>query len=426
MLNDLPTAMWTGKNTVETKNMSSSSSCNRKRALVLAPFFSTDGAASRPQFVGSVLAKMMPVDVVTNDFDHSLKTKRKAHQYSPFAEIVYLQAPPYRSNVGTARLISHLLFSLKAAIYFRKNRDKYDVVYANVPLNIMTWLVFALAGSKTKIIDVVDIWPDVLPFSTNVRKALSPIFAVWKWFFKSAVAKADIVMAVSDEFIHEARIYARKTAKVKRFYIGHDRLMAATEKQPIFTIVYVGNLGRLYDFETLLDVLEEDELRDCVQLFVIGRGDKQDWLIGELEARKLRHRFFGAVFDPERLAEILRSCHVGFNGFINTTAAFSYKANTYFAAGLPIINSMTGDLTRLVAEHGIGVNYEGGNREQLRDCVLRLVRNGTTEMAASSEIFFSTQLESSKICDDIGEFLMSSLEWKVGSALAGVGECECK
>ena len=213
---------------------------------------------------------------------------------------------------------------------------------------------------------------------------------------------------------------------MKRFYIGHDRLMAATKKQPIFTIVYVGNLGRLYDFETLLDVLEEDKLRDCVQLFVIGRGDKQEWLIGELEARKLRHRFFGAVFDPECLAKILRSCHVGFNGYINTTAAFSYKANTYFAAGLPILNSMTGDLARLVAEHGVGVNYEGGNREQLRDCVLRLVRNGTTEMAASSERFFSMQLESSKICDDIGEFLLSSLEWTGDSVLVGVGECECK
>jgi glycosyltransferase involved in cell wall biosynthesis len=202
--------------------------------------------------------------------------------------------------------------------------------------------------------------------------------------------------------------------------------MAATKKQPIFTIVYVGNLGRLYDFETLLDVLEEDELRDCVQLFVIGRGDKQDWLIEELEARKLRHRFFGAVFDPERMAEILRSCHVGFNGFINTTAAFSYKANTYFAAGLPIINSMNGDLARLVAEHGVGVNYEGGNREQLRDCILRLVRNGTTELAANSERFFSLHLESSKICVDIGEFLMSSLEWKNDSSLVGVDECECK
>ena len=171
----------------------------------------------------------MSVDVVTSDFNHSEKVKREQWQCPPFEQIIYLEARPYHSNMSAGRLISHLFLSFKAATYFRKNRDKYDVVYATMPLNVLTWLVFTQSGAKTKIIDVVDIWPDVLPFSTNVRKVLSPIFALWKWFFKSAVAKADIVMAVSDEFIHEARIYAKKTAKVKRFYIGHDRLTSATE-----------------------------------------------------------------------------------------------------------------------------------------------------------------------------------------------------
>jgi glycosyltransferase involved in cell wall biosynthesis len=397
----------------------------KARCLIVAPFYSPD-AVSRPRFVGSVLAEMMPVDVVTSDFDHGHKKKRDHLPCSPFERVVYLQTRPYYSNVGPARLLSHLLFSFKAAAFFRKNRDKYDVVYSTVPLNVMTWLVFWLSRGKTKIVDVVDIWPDVLPFPPLARKALAPVFALWKWFFKSAIAKADIVMAVSDEFIHEANKYVNAKARVKRFYIGHDKLTAAIEKQPIFTVAYVGNLGRLYDFETLLDALEEDELRDCVQLFIVGKGDRQDWLIGELKARKLRYRFFGTVYNRERLADILRSCHVGFNGYINTTAAFSYKANTYFAAGLPLINSMTGDLKRLVAANNVGENYEGGNRKQLKECILRLVRNGTTEMSASSERFFSSQLESSKIGADVGAFLKSSLGLTDESVLVSAGGGEYK
>jgi glycosyltransferase involved in cell wall biosynthesis len=376
-----------------------------RRAIVFAPFFSVDAPTNRPRFVGAVLAEKMPTDVVTSDFDHSAKSKSEARQCAPFAKIVYLRTRPYRSNVGIARLLSHLSFSLEGARYFRKNRDKYDVVYATVPLNVLTWLVFILAGAKTKIVDVVDIWPDALPFPRNARAVLSPIFAVWKWFFKSAVAKADIVMAVSDAFIGEAEKCANRTAMAKRFYIGHDRLASSTEKQSVFTIAYVGNLGRLYDFETLLDVLTEDELRVRAQLFVIGRGDRRDWLLGEMAKRKLHHRFFGDVYDQRRLAEILRSCHVGFNGYINTSAAFSYKASTYFAAGLPILNSMTGDLKRLVAERGLGENYEGGNRVQLRESILRLIHNGTAEMAASSESFFSSQLETSRIYAEIQEYL---------------------
>ena len=112
------------------------------RAVVIAPFFDATRAVSRPQFVGSVLAELMPVDVVTSDFDHLLKATRETQQCQPFAEIAYVHTLPYRSNVSIARMLSHLLFSLRAAAYFRKNRNKYTVVYATVPLNIMAWLVF--------------------------------------------------------------------------------------------------------------------------------------------------------------------------------------------------------------------------------------------------------------------------------------------
>jgi len=396
-------------------------SMHPRNAVVFAPFFSATGTASRPRFVGEVLAELMPVDVVTSDFDHSQKVKREHRQCTPFDQVIYLETRPYHSNVGAARLLSHLLFSLKSARYFRKNRDKYDVVYATAPLNVLAWLVFRQAGIKTKIIDVVDVWPDVLPFSASTRKALAPILSIWKWFFKSAVDKADVVMAVSDIFIQEASHYANDLASVKRFYIGHERLISAAPKQPIFTIAYVGNLGRLYDFETLLDVLAEKILRDKVQLYVIGNGDRQEWLVGEMGRRKLYHHFFGAVFEPGRLAQILRSCHAGFNGYINTTAAFSYKAATYFAAGLPIINSMTGDLQYLVKEHGLGENYEGGDRKQLSDCLLRVMQNGTDVMAANCERFFASHLEAGRISADMKDFLAAKLNRSRNSCDTNVG-----
>jgi hypothetical protein len=380
-----------------------------KYAVVFAPFIGLDAPASRPRFVGSVLAELMHVDVVTSNFDHSGKVRREARQCPPFQQIIYLKARPYYSNVGVARLFSHLLFSVAAASYFLKNRAKYEVVYATAPLNLMAWLVFTLAGERTKIIDAVDIWPDVLPFPRNVRTLLSPIFGVWKWLFKSAVAKADIVMAVSDSFIEEASRYVSDKATVRRFYIGHERLVSRVPKQPIFTVAYVGNLGRLYDFNTLVDVLAETSLRASVQLFVIGEGDRREWLKGELERRKVQHRFFGTVFDPTLLADILGSCHAGFNGYINTSAAFSYKASTYFAAGLPIINSMTGDLHHLVEKHGLGKNYEGGNRDQLRDSVLGILQSGTAVMTTNCEAFFASHLESCKISADMKDFLVVGL-----------------
>jgi len=384
-------------------------SVGHHRAIVFAPFFSIDVPANRPRFMASVLAELMPVDVVTSGFDHGSKQKRQHRQCEPFAKVVYLKARPYKNNVSPGRLISHMLFAFNAARYFKKHRNQYDVVYASAPLNELSWLLFRTAGKRTKIIDVIDIWPDVLPFPQLLRRVLAPFFALWKWFFKSGVHKADIVLAVSDQFLDEANKYANRSATAKRFYIGHEALLSSVPKQSVFTVAYVGNLGRLYDFETLLDVLAEPELREQMQLFIIGEGDRQQWLVSQLEERNIRYRYFGAIFDAAKLADILRSCHVGFNGYINISAAYSYKASTYFAAGLPIVNSMGGDLQRLVAELGLGESYKSGNRSELKEALLRMQRNGLEVLAENCDRFFRAELELTSVRTRVKEFLVANL-----------------
>jgi glycosyltransferase involved in cell wall biosynthesis len=392
-------------------------STGHRRAIVFAPFFSADMPTNRPRFIGSVLAEFMPVDVVTTDFDHGSKQKRQHRQCEQFEKVVYLEGRPYKSNVSPARLISHLVFAFNAAAYFKKHRDQYDVVYASVPLNFLSWLLFRRAGKRTKIIDVIDIWPDVLPFPQLLRRAFAPLFILWKWFFKSGVHKADIVLAVSDRFLDEANRYANRFATSRRFYIGHEALVSKVHKQCVFTVVYVGNLGRLYDFETLLDVLADTELREQTQMFVIGEGDRRRWLVNQLERRNIRYRYFGTIIDTAQLAEILRSCHVGFNGYINTSAAFSYKASTYFAAGLPIVNSMGGDLRRLVAELGLGENYEAGHRMELKEALLHLCRNGPELMADNCERFFDAELDLAKVRVEVKDFFTANLGGAYQSAV---------
>ena len=367
---------------------------------MIAPFFSTSMHANRPLSVARALSELAIVDVVTTDFDHSTRKSQNA-QMASIERIVYLKTPNYYNNVSFSRLYSHIMFSIRAALYLRKQWDQYEIVYVTLPFNIIAWYVLWNSSAKLKIVDVVDIWPDVLPFPPFVRVVLAPIFYVWKWFFKSSVEKANLVMAVSDDFMNAASKYVNKDAKLKRFYIGHELLASTVPKQQMITVAYVGNLGRLYDFDTLLDVFAEDEYRNKMQLYVIGKGDRQEWLISELERRGIRYRFFGAVFDTDRLAEILRSCHIGFNGYYNTTAPFSYKANTYFAAGLPILNSMIGDLQRLVAEHGLGFNYRGGDRGSLKSCFAQINESIMTSMAQKCEEFFATEIDRAKIRENM-------------------------
>jgi glycosyltransferase involved in cell wall biosynthesis len=380
-----------------------------KRALVIAQSFSMEMNANRPLTAACVLSRLAAVDVVTTDFDHWTKKAKTKSQIAPIEEIIYLKTLPYRNNVSAGRLLSHLLFSLSAAWFFLKHRDRYNILYVTLPFNTLAWLVLRNARAQWKIVDVMDIWPDVLPFSRRQLKLFRPVFALWRRLFNRSARAADVMMAVSDSFFQEASKYVDENCKSRRFYLGEVNLQREVPKNSILTIAYSGNLGRLYDFETLLDVMTEAE-RGSLQLFIVGDGDRRDWLLSELTKRGLPHQYFGSVYDPVELGNILSRAHLGFNGFVNTSATFSTKASTYFAAGLPILNSMQGDLEKLVVQHELGFNYLGGDRESLRRCLSQLDATGLASMSQNCKRFFATELDRTKIREEMYVFLRECLE----------------
>jgi len=374
---------------------------------MFAPFISFEMVASRTRFVSEVLSRMAVVDLITTDFDHGQRKKRKLEQFDWLHQVIYIPTLPYRTNISMARFASHFIFSIRAAWYFFHNRTNYNVVYSTVPLNLLAYFVFLMGREHKKIVDIVDIWPEVLPFHNMIKKILFPVFAMWKLLFIQSVNKADIVMAVSDHFLEETRKFLTiNQDNIKRFYIGHSPFPSRPVfKEKRFTIVYLGNIGRLYDFETLLEALSADELREKSQLFVIGDGDRRLWLLKELRKRAIFFTYFGVVLSKDRLASILQSCHVGFNGYISTPAAFSFKASTYFAAGLPIINSMRGDLWQLVEKYKLGFNYQARDLSSLKVALSNCQEASLAVLSQNCAKFFAKELELSMLQENMEKFL---------------------
>lgn len=388
------------------------------RALVVSAFLYSDMNANRPYSVACALSQLAQVDVLTSDFNHSTKTRNIVEEAAPIRTITYIKTPRYATNISFMRIYSHLMFSIRAARYLRSRLDAFDIVYTTLPFNILSWWILSRSRVRLKIVDVMDRWPDSLPFPRSFKKLFAPALAVWRNFLKGSIRQSDLVMAVSDECLDATKKYARMGACLKRFYIGHELLESQVSKQPILTIAYVGNIGSLYDFETLLDVLGEHHWSNKMQLFVIGQGDRRDWLLEQLTKRGIKHRYFGPIFDSSRLAEILCGCHIGFNGYRNTTAAFSYKANTYFAAGLPILNSMDGDLKKLVKERGLGLNYRGGDRASLRSRFVEIEEGALNVMSQNCTQFFAAEIERRKIRVDMLNFIKQAFNDKNQKQLA--------
>ena len=375
-------------------------------SAVLAPFLDHYAPSNRPRTFAEVLAEFGPVDVYTTAFDHSTKRARRVEQAPAFRRVDYVPSPPYRSNVSPGRLLSHSVFSARAAARFARRRSAYDLVYATAPLSELALAAFRLSRTRVKVLDVVDIWPDVLPFSDRLRRAAGPAFRAWRATFDRAVASADAVAAVSDRFLDEARPHFRgDPSRARRFYIGGDAVpTAGVAKDPLLTVAYVGNIGHLYDFDALVEAAGDPSVRGRVQVFVVGDGDRRPALLAALADRGVPHTYFGPVYDPVRLGGILGRCHLGFNGYLNTTAAFSYKANTYLGAGLPLLNSMGGDIWSLVDRHDLGYNYAQGSAAELLQA-LRAAIGAGVGLASNVDEFFARELSLPVVRSQIRSFV---------------------
>lgn len=374
------------------------------RILVIAPFINHEAVSSRPRLVSEVLAEFAPVDILTTAFDHFSKRKRRPF-YEDQRRVISLWTLPYQHNLSPARFLSHLLFSCSVAFFYLRHRSDYDAVYATLPLTLAAFPVFCASSQSIGIADLIDIWPDTLPFPDWIRKLFAPVFSLWEWAFRATIRRTDALLSVSDRFLDQARPDFRgKPTAARRIYLGSRALpVSRRPQQQSLTLVYVGNIGHLYDFETLLAALSRRREQTC--FYLVGAGDRKDWLLDQLRQLNIRHRDFGVIYDPRELGQVLSACDVGFNGYCHTTAAFSYKAGTYFSAGLPILNSMAGDLGTLVETRGLGFNYQAGDTEALLAALDQCQPQRLNDLSANVRAFFAAELEQDVVKSQVRQFL---------------------
>jgi hypothetical protein len=134
------------------------------RSLVLAPFFDLAFVNNRPRTVAEVLGHLR----AGGRGHHRLRScaegaqARRCVAGRPPARLP--ADPAYRRNVSPQRFWSHVAFARRALALVRARRGEYDVVYATVPFNLLAAGAFAAMPDALRVLDVVDIWPDVLPF----------------------------------------------------------------------------------------------------------------------------------------------------------------------------------------------------------------------------------------------------------------------
>ena len=332
-----------------------------KNIVIISNFYK-ETENSRPNLIYKYFKESdYDVKVLHSDFSHSEKKEEIKFMNSDFIAIKTLS---YKKNISIKRIVSHVLFAL--SIIKTLKTMKIDLIYVNVPPNILGYMV-AKYCKKNKIkliLDIIDLWPEALPISKKYKKILNITVNIpWKLLREKSLKLSNYIMTESEYFYKILKLENYRASKT--VYLKKNHKIEYFEKiksKNIIRIGYLGNVGQIYDFDSLIMICEKLTSYINVELTIIGEGEYRKTLINQLNEYGINYKFYGIINNETEKYKILKECDFGFNGYKNETeVALSYKSIDYFSYGLPIINSAKGDTWEFVKKRKIGINYSDIN-----------------------------------------------------------------
>ncbi|MEQ1680556.1 MAG: glycosyltransferase family 4 protein [Nitrospira sp.] len=146
-----------------------------------------------------------------------------------------------------------------------------------------------------------------------------------------------------------------------------------------FVLGYSGNMGRVHEFKTMIDVAERLKVVDEIAFVFIGDGIARRWLESEAAGRGLKNVQFYPYQSADRLRWSLSVPDVHFVSLRPTLEGLIVPSKFYgiAAAGRPIIHigDPDGEIARILDRERCGWSFCIGEVDALAACILRLFRH---------------------------------------------------
>ncbi len=329
----------------------------------------------------------------TADFAHHSKQFRTSAPERTIKQpytIRLVRTPAYQSHIGIGRLVFELTFALRA--YGEAMREVAPDVIISGDATLPT--SFAAAALATRrdaklVFDIIDLYPEI--FSTVLPPNWRPIAQTLFWPLAYArrrhFLRADAIIAVSRDYLKVGSIIPAQCAGIPLVpvywgvdveSIRHVCCFRGTRSDSptlgAIQVVYSGTLGEKYDVGTLMEAaISLRDTRPQVNFVIAGDGPRRSQIESCIREHHLSNVTVLGPIAPQELASLYRRCDVGLCLYSpGSTVVMPIKAYDYFAAGLPIISSIKGELQEVIARERCGVTYEAGNPRSLTQSLLDL------------------------------------------------------
>lgn len=351
----------------------------------------------------------------TGNFSHHFKRFRsKAWQdreVAPGFVIRLVPATSYSRNIGIGRIRFEVAYTWR--MYHRAyDTPAPEAIIGTDPPQIVGYTCVKLARhfNVPLVLDVFDLWPElfVLAFPRRLRRLAPTVLAPLFCLRKKNLRGADAIVALCDSYLAEARrqvpgLAAERTltafngidVKAFRDLLPDARQAAILACQrgkqvgDVYTI-FAGSLGNNYDILTILQSATcLNQRKSRVKILIAGEGPLRPLVVEFITSQHLPNLIYLGKLDHRELIQVYGICDIGLCAYgPDSNVAMPDKAYDYMAAGLPIINSLKGELAALLETEQIGIQYDAGNPESLARALESLeINDGSRrEMAGRAAI----------------------------------------
>ena len=312
----------------------------------VSPYFEPANKAAAVRAVGFV-------DELEKKWDVTVFTSLTNEKYNVISCRTSL---PTNKDKYIVRILKELTFGAEQLfrILFNDKKDIYIVTSPHFFAAALASLAIKMKGARLKILDVRDIYPEIL-FQFNLVPRNSLLGKCLLLLEKQMYAQYDFIVTATHGL--KKRVVAvcdKEVCVIKNGF--DDRIFAESlTKYPHFTLVFHGTMGALQNVELLVELIQYCELeRPHLRFLVIGNGPK-DYLLRGMSCKNLTYK---KDVPYSSIPLLISQAHVGISFRTDDEVSIDslpVKIFEYIGVGIPTISTPITEAGEMLFQDSIGV-----------------------------------------------------------------------
>ena len=309
--------------------------------------------------------------------------EKGAHRDETVNGVKIHRCPIIPRKEGTLyRFLNYYSFPSSAKLYLMTQKEDYDVVFVNQLSPVMMAepaMAWAKKHKKKCVLYCLDLWPESL--TVGGIESMSPIYRFFLGVSKHIYRQANAIAVSSWGFAE----YFRNLLGIRETPISYlpqyaeelfDDLPQPDPRKKTVDFLFAGNIGTTQSVETIIEAASMLQDDPRIRIHIVGGGSSLE------HCQELAKDLPNVIFYGRRPLEEMKKFYAMADGMLITlvgnltmSATLPGKAQSYMAAGKPMVGCANGETARVIWEAECGECAPAGDGRELSKIMLRMANN---------------------------------------------------